>query len=270
MTALPPLDPRRIRRDILTISHASGHGHLPTCFSVVEALCAIHGVMRHDPANPAWPERDLFVLSKGHAALGLYTVLAGLGYFSLEEVFTFGGHGSRFGCHADRRKVPGVEASTGSLGHGIGLAVGMALGLRSAGRGDRRVFTLIGDGESNEGTVWEAVMVAANLGLDNLAIVYDDNGSQGRCLPLADPGARFRAFGCEVEEVDGHDMEALRTALTRRGTGPRVVVSRARKGWGCRTFIDEMYAWHRRSPTDDELPRLLEDVDAWPVQGHGD
>ncbi len=255
---------RDIRRAILRVAHASGHGHVPTCFSVVESLLATYDVLRHDPANPHWPDRDLFVLSKGHAALGYYCVLAQRGYFPLDEVFAFGAHGSRFGCHADRFKVPGVEASTGSLGHGIGLAAGMALAARIAGT-DRRVVTLIGDGESNEGTVWEAVMVAVDRGLDNLAIIYDHNKSQTRCLMIPNPGERFAAFGCAVAEVDGHDRAALAAALREPATAPKVIVADTRKGWGCRALVDEMFAWHRRSPTAGELAELLEDLDAWAV-----
>ena len=182
---------RKIRSEILTISHKSGHGHIPTSFSIVEMLCAVYQTMRHDPKRPDMPDRDLFVLSKGHASLGFYCVLAGHGYFDFEDVYAFGAFDSKFGCHPDRTKVPGAEASTGSLGHGIGLAVGMALAAKIAGT-PRRVYTLIGDGESNEGTVWEAIMVATNLKLDNLTVLYDHNHSQGRCLPIPNPAERFR------------------------------------------------------------------------------
>src|SRR3974377_363992 len=121
---------REIRKNILRASRASGHGHIPTTFSVVEMLCAVYETMKYDPANPHWPERDIFILSKGHAALGFYAVLAYYGYLKTEELSTFGAFQSRLGCHPDRLKVPGVEVSTGSLGHGIGIAVGMALAFR--------------------------------------------------------------------------------------------------------------------------------------------
>lgn len=255
---------RSIRADILRISHLSGHGHVPTCFSVVEALVAIYQCMRHDPQNPAWPDRDLFVLSKGHAALGYYGVLAGLGYFDAAEVERFGGFDSRFGCHADRLKVPGVEVSTGSLGHGIGVAAGMALAEKIK-RSSRRVFTLVGDGEANEGTVWEAVMVAVDQGLDNLTVVYDHNRSQSRCLQIDNPAERFAAFGCAVSDVDGHDVSALTAALSQRHDRPHVVVARTVKGWGCATLVADMFAWHRRSPDATMLTQLLEELDAGTV-----
>lgn len=258
------MSPKDIRAAILRISHASGHGHIPTCFSVVEMLAAVYDLMRHDPARPDWEERDIFLLSKGHASLAHYCTLAGRGYFPLAEVEAFGRAGSRFGCHADRHKVPGIEASTGSLGHGIGIATGMALAARIA-KSPRRVFVLIGDGESNEGSVWEAAMVAANLELDNLTVIFDHNGSQARCLPIPNPAERFAAFGFDTVVVDGHDVAALKAALDRGGDRPRAVIANAVKGWGCKTLVDEMYAWHRRSPNAEELARLLEDLDAWTV-----
>lgn len=257
-------DAKRIRRHILDISCSSGHGHIPTCFSVIEALLAVYDVMRHDPARPDWEGRDRFVLSKGHAALGLYCVLSEKGYFPIDGVRRFGLHESVFGCHADRHKIPGVEASTGSLGHGIGLAAGMALGLKISGAGNR-VYTLIGDGESNEGSVWEAVMVAVDQGLDNLTIIYDNNQSQTRCLPIPNPGERLAAFGCDVAEADGHDADALRNALAARPGKVNVVIANTRKGWGCRTLVDNMHEWHRKSPDQETLSKLMEELDAWPV-----
>lgn len=257
------MDPtaKRLRAEILKVSHSSGHGHIPTCFSVIECLLAVYRTMRHDPKRPDWPDRDRFVLSKGHAALGYYAVLAEMGYFPMADIAGFGAYNSRFGCHADRTKLPGIEASTGSLGHGIGIAAGMALGEKIGGRATR-VFTLIGDGESNEGTVWEAIQVAVNSGLDNLTVLYDHNKSQGRCLPIGNPGERFAAFGCQVVEVAGHDAPALQAALAAPQSGPRVIIADTVKGWGCKTLVDNTYEWHRRSPDAAQLTQLLEELDA--------
>lgn len=251
---------KSIREQILRIAHKSGHGHIPTCFSVVEMLFAVYETMRHDPADPNWEGRDIFILSKGHAALAHYCVLAHFGYFPFDRVYTFGAYQFNFGCHADRTKVPGVEMSTGSLGHGIGVAVGMALAFR-IGKSERQVYVLIGDGESNEGAVWEAVMVATHLGLTNLTILYDDNKSQIRGLQILNPAERFTAFGCDTIEVKGHDVEALKAALGRERSGVRVVVADTVKGFGCRTLVNNMFAWHRRSPTGEELAALLEELD---------
>lgn len=258
---------KSIREQILRVAHKSGHGHIPTCFSIVEMLIAAYETMRHDPANPGWEKRDIFILSKGHAALAHYCTLAHLGYFPIERVYALGAYQSEFGCHEDRLKVPGVEASTGSLGHGIGLAVGMALAFRIA-KCDRRVYVLVGDGESNEGTVWEAVMVATHLGLANLTILYDDNKSQIRCLPISNPAQRFAAFGCDTVEAKGHDVQALKAALQGERSGVRVVVGHTVKGFGCRTLVDNMFAWHRRAPTREELEALLEELDEASVCGH--
>ncbi len=249
---------KEIRANILNISHHSGHGHIPTCFSVVEMLRAVYETMQHDPKQPDWDERDIFILSKGHAALGLYCTLAHYGYFPISDVFTFGAFESRFGCHADRFKVPGVELSSGSLGHGIGVAVGMALGLKLSGSA-RNVFVLIGDGESNEGTVWEAVMVAANLGLDNLTVLFDNNCSQSRCLPISRPEEKFDSFGFTVLAVDGHDLPAIKNAIQHHPAkgASRVIVAHTTKGKGCPSVTSDVFAWHRRSPNKDELKTML-------------
>ena len=165
MSPLP--DPKEVRKNILKCSHKSGHGHIPTSFSIVEMVLSTYGFMNHDPQNPECPNRDLFILSKGHAALGYYCCLAELGYFDPRLVESFGGAGTIFGCHPDRVKQSWVEVSCGSLGHGIGVGVGMALS-QKINKTDRQVYCLVGDGESNEGTVWEAVMVAVDQKLNNL------------------------------------------------------------------------------------------------------
>jgi transketolase len=249
-----------IRKDILRIAKESGHGHIPTCFSIVEILCAVYDTIRHDARNPSWDERDIFILSKGHGSLAQFCLLARHGYFEIDELSSFGAFMSDFGCHADRFKIPGIEASTGSLGHGIGLAVGMALGLKIR-KTERRVVTLIGDGEANEGSVWEATLVADNLKLDNLTIIYDDNQSHARGLQIANPADKFSAFGCHVTEVQGHDPGAINKALRSESNRVKAIIARTRKGHGCRTFIENQYEWHRKSPNDKEYRRLLEELD---------
>ncbi len=253
---------RAVRQDILKIAKASGHGHIPSCFSVVEILCAVYGTIRHDPKRPGWDQRDIFILSKGHASLAHYCTLAHLGYFDVARVASFGSFGTDFGCHADRLKVPGIEVSTGSLGHGIGVAVGMALAFKIK-RSERRVAVAIGDGEANEGSVWEALMVAKNLKLDNLIVIYDNNMSHGRGLQITNPAEKLVAFGCRVDEVDGHNVTALKAVLVKAPAEgrPRAVVAQTKKGYGCRTMVCDHYAWHRRCPTDEEFTRLMEELD---------
>jgi transketolase len=254
------LDPavRELRRQILEAAAASAEGHVPSAFSVLDVLWILyHEVLQVNPRDPAWPERDRFVLSKGHASLGLYAVLAASGFFPADELRTFAQAASRLGGHPDRTKVPGVEASTGSLGHGFPMAVGMALALRI--RGSRsRVFALVGDGECNEGSVWEAAMLAAHHRLDRLTCIVDYNHSGDRALGLGDLVGKFRSFGWEASAVDGHDHQALRRVLAPVAAGrPVVVVAETIKGHGCPPLENEP-AWHHRAPTAVELPRLLE------------
>lgn len=223
-------------------------------------VLAAYAVMNHDPLRPDWEERDLFVLSKAHGALGYYSCMATIGYLEPAECSTFGSAGSRLGCHPDRFKQPWTEASCGSLGHGIGIATGMALGQKINKLG-RRVITVVGDGESNEGSVWENIMIAADQGLDNLSILYDNNKSQIRCLQIPNPAERFSAFGCDTHEVDGHDQKAIEEALSAPSTGkPRMVVCNTIKGAPCPTLVEEMFAWHRRSPSDEELEQLIKEL----------
>lgn len=263
------MDPRskEIRANIIKVSAASGHGHIPTSFSIIDAMVAVYNVMNHDPKNPKKPDRDIFLLSKGHAALGLYCTLASYGYFPIEEVYGFGKYDQKFGCHPDRLKVPGAEASTGSLGHGISLAAGMALGMKIKGETERRAYTLIGDGESNEGTVWETIMVAVQQRLDNFTFIFDANNSQIRCMPVDNAAARFAAFGCEVHEVDGHDVAAMEKALRAPAQNVKAIVAHTVKGYGCKSLHegDGMFAWHRRSPKPEERDMLLGELDAYSV-----
>jgi transketolase len=252
---------REIRRNILKASRASGHGHIPTSFSVIEMMYSVYATMKHDPKNPQLPDRDIFILSKGHAALGYYGVLAHFGYFPNEELSTFGAFKSRLGCHPDRLKAPGVELSTGSLGHGISVATGIALAFQIQ-KSPRKVYTLIGDGESNEGSVWESLMVAAHLRLSNLTILLDFNRSQIRSLPITNPAERLFAFGCETIEVAGHEVDALQQALARPATRPKAIVAHTTKGFGCQSLVNNIFEWHRKSPNPEQLETLMKELEA--------
>ena len=252
-------NPTRVREHILRCSAASGHGHIPTSFSIVEIILAAYSRLKYDPKRPHWEERDIFILSKGHGALGLYCCLAELGFFDWEEVKTFGKAGTRFGCHPDRLKLPGIEVSSGSLGHGVAVGVGMALAFKIA-RQPRHVYAVVGDGESNEGSVWEAAMVAADQKLTNYTILYDHNQSQTRCLQIPNPAERFAAFGFSAIEVPGHDMAALTAALAQPQDRPRVLVCHTVKGYGCPTLSENVFEWHRRSPKPAELELLIKDL----------
>lgn len=246
---------RKIREDILRIAYKSGHGHIPTCFSIVEILYSLYNYMKHDPKNPNMKDRDMFVLSKGHAALAHYAILAYHGYFMIDDVNRFGLCGSKFGCHADRYKVPGVEFSTGSLGHGVNVALGMALAEKIK-RTDSQIYTLIGDGESNEGTVWESMMVADNICLPNYTVLYDNNRSHSRGLQINNPTEKFMAFGANVIEVDGHNIDEITNALCTKSEGYKVIVCNTVKGYGSKLLSDSHYEWHRRTPNDDEYQKI--------------
>lgn len=258
---------RQIRRNIIKMLGQAGSGHTGGSLSASDIVaCLYFWEMNIDPAKPHWAERDRFVLSKGHAAPVLYAVLAEKGFFPLDDLNHLRKLGSPLQGHPDMRKVPGVEASTGSLGQGISWAVGMAL----AGKIDKksyRVYALLGDGEIEEGMVWEAAMAAAHYKLDNLMAFIDHNGLQidGRVqevmspLPIPD---KFRAFGWEVLEIDGHDhkqiMKALNFARTVKGK-PTAVIAHTVKGKGC-SFMEDRVEWHGTAPKPDEVKKALAEL----------
>jgi transketolase len=249
---------RGLRAQVLRAASRSGEGHIPSAFSILDVLWVLYDrVLRHDPADPSSDDRDRFILSKGHGSLGLYAVLAAKGYFPSDELDRFASLVSRLGGHPDMTKVPGVEASTGSLGHGLPIGVGVALALRIR-RIDRRVIVLVGDGECNEGTIWESALLAAHHRLGHLTCIVDYNHSNDRALLLGDVAAKFRSFGWHAEEVDGHDHAALSAALAASGgEAPRALVAHTTKGFGCPP-MENNPAWHHRVPSADELPTLVE------------
>ena len=198
--------------------HSKGYGHFGGSLSIVEALAALYGkVLRYDAANPSWSERDFFVLSKGHGGPGLYATLAASGFFEVERLYTLNNNGTLLPSHPDRVKIPGVEMTTGSMGQGISAAAGIAYGLRAQGR-PNRVYTIVGDGELNEGQCWEAAQFIAHHRLTNLVVMVDDNKRQldGWTKDICetfDFVEKFDAFGFAAERVDGHDPNAIAAAL---------------------------------------------------------
>ncbi len=251
---------RKMKRDIVAAAAKAGEGHIASAFSVLDLLWVLYdGVMNIRPEHPDDSGRDRFILSKGHAALGLYAVLLEKGFWPRERLEDFGGQASRFGGHPHRLGLPGIEASTGSLGHGFPMAVGLALGLRIQNQ-TARVFVLIGDGEANEGTVWESALLAAHHRLDNLVLIVDDNRSSERALGMGDLQKKFAAFGWAACTIDGHNHGAIREALCRRRAGaPAAVVARTVKGCGI-TEMENEPAWHHRAPNPQELTRFLEEL----------
>lgn len=258
----PAIDPRHLRRLILEQSHRARVGHIGSSLSVADILAALYGgVLRS--AGSADPDRDRFVLSKGHAALALYCTLALAGLLEPALLDTYCADGSLLGVHPEHQ-LPGVDHSTGSLGQGLSAAAGMALGARLRGS-PARVYALLSDAELNEGSVWEAVMFAAHQRLDNLAAIVDLNGQQalGRTadvIDLSPVGDRWAAFGWRVLEVDGHDAAAIGRALLAGMDGrPLVVLARTTSGRGV-SFMEGQVAWHYLPLDDDQFRRALAEV----------
>ena len=255
---------RKLRVAIVKTLHKSQSGHTGGSLSAIDMMAALYFYkMKHDPANPKWEGRDRFVLCKGHAAPAQYVALAEAGYFPQEDLMMLRRLGSHLQGHPDSKGTPGVEVCTGSLGQGLSMANGMALGLRLDGS-TSRVFALLGDGELQEGQVWEAAMAAGHYRLDNLCALVDVNGLQidgevakvMNVLPVAE---KFRAFGWHTIEIDGHDMTSIVAALDEAETvkgKPVMIVASTVKGKGV-SFFENKASYHGVAPSDEELPRAL-------------
>ncbi|MDD3312108.1 transketolase [Pseudodesulfovibrio sp.] len=259
---------REIRKQAVRMSHRSHATHLGSSLSCADVLAAAYwGVLRLNPQAPDDPERDRFILSKGHAAAALFATLALRGFFPVEDLERYASPGCHMEEHPSPKAAPGVEAATGSLGHGLPIGTGMALAARIAGR-PSRVFVLMGDGEQNEGSVWEAAMFAGGQRLANLCAVIDCNrwqatGRSGEILALEPLADKWRSFGWDAVEVDGHDVGALATAMaaTPGESGrPLAIVARTVKGKGV-SFMEDDNNWHYRVPNDDELARALGELE---------
>ncbi len=250
-----------VRNTVLEMGIKAGAAHLAPAFSCTEILVALYygGILRFDPANPDWEERDRFILSKGQAAIALYAVLADLGFFPVSELNFFTRAGSRLGGHTENT-MPGVEAFTGSLGHGLSIAAGLAL----AAKIDKKKYlavALLGDGECHEGSVWEAAMFSAHHKLNNLIAIVDNNGLSAidfikkyiQLDPLAD---KWRAFGWDVKTINGHSfkeiLQALKGIRARKPRKPLVIIAKTVKGKGV-SFMENNPIWHYRIPIGKEL-----------------
>ncbi len=250
-----------LRRQIVDMVVSGRSGHIPSAFSIVDIVTVLYrDILKVDPANPEWNERDFFILSKGHGCLGLYVNLHRHGFVSDDDIANFCKKGGILGEHPDFTKVPGVEASTGSLGHGLSYAVGIALGMRIQRR-ENRIFVLVGDGESHEGTVWEAAHVARNYQLSKLCVIVDWNESGMQLLPHDDLPAKWQAFGWSTLVVDGHDEVALKMALDSvvfaDENVPTVILARTVKGKGV-PLLEGHGMWHHRIPNEQEYAQIME------------
>ena len=257
-----------VRRDIINMTANAGSGHPGGSLSAVEMMSAAFCTqMRIDPKHPDDPDRDRFVLSKGHAAPCYYGVLAELGFFSKDEFQNFRQLHSILQGHPDAKKVPGVDASTGSLGQGVSIAVGMALGAKHLGK-DTKVFAMCGDGEAQEGQIWEAFMSAAHYKLDNLTVLFDNNGLQidgtnDQVMSLGDLPAKLRAFGFDLIELpDGNDIEAVVEAMNRPTVPgkPRCILGHTVKGKGV-SFMENQVGWHGKAPNEEQRAQALAELE---------
>jgi transketolase len=257
----------RLRRDVLQMVSRAGSSHVGSNFSMIELLAVLYTrVLKIRPEEPAWADRDRFVLSKGHACAALYAVLAERGFFPREWLETFYTNGSPLAGHITHHGVPGVEASTGSLGHGLSIATGMALAAQRGGR-PYRTYCLLSDGECDEGSTWEAVLLAAQHRLRTLTAIVDYNkiqslGTVAEVMQLEPFADKWRSFGWSVEEIDGHDIEAIERALTLSSTDedrPRCVLAHTVKGRGV-SFMEDRLLWHYRCPRGEELEAAMAEL----------
>ncbi len=255
-----------------TVHHAQG-GHIGGPLSAADMLAVLYfHTLRINPLQPDWEDRDRFVLSKGHSANALYAILALRGYFPVDELFTFDQINSRLQAHPDMTKTPGVDMSTGSLGQGLSCAIGMALAAHHLGK-TFHTYCMIGDGEAQEGQIWEAAMIANRYRLDNLTAILDNNLVQQygwqyptvpvRMDPIENPAKKFEAFGWAIIEIDGHDFQAINDALEQAKANkglPTMIIANTVKGKGV-SFMEGQYSWHTRVPTDVELKQALAELD---------
>jgi len=258
---------RRIRRHVLVMTSRANASHIGSSLSIADILAVLYEDVLHvDPARPDWPDRDRFLLSKGHGCAALYAVLAERGFFPRDWLATYCLDGARLAGHATHTGTPGVELSTGSLGHGLPVACGMALAAKRDGKA-HRVFVLLSDGECDEGSTWEAALFAPHHTLDNLVVIVDYNkiqslGSVKAVLDLEPLAAKWRAFRWATRTIDGHDLRALGRALTRlpfvRGR-PSCIVANTIKGKGV-SFMENNLQYHYTAPRGEELARALTEV----------
>ncbi|NLX78024.1 MAG: transketolase [Clostridiaceae bacterium] len=256
-----------IRRDIVDIVYRSSAGHIGGSLSETDILVALYyEVMRIDPENPGWADRDRFILSKGHSIDAYYCVLADRGFFDRKELLTYSQFGSKLIGHPNRQ-IPGVEMNTGALGHGLSIGVGMALAAKMDKK-DYRVFVLMGDGELAEGSVWEAAMAASNYRLDNLVAIIDRNGLQisgktEEVMAIEPLGEKWKSFGWNVSVIDGHDFSSICSALSedrKVRNMPSLVIAETVKGKGI-SFMENEPKWHHGVMTPEEYKKACEELD---------
>lgn len=258
------MNKKSIQKSILKMVHQSKSSHVGACLSIVDILYVLYfKIMNIDPHNPSMVERDKFILSKGHSSAALYATLAERGYFSKELLNQYYIDGGKLPGHLDMEAVPGIEASTGSLGHGLSIGVGMAIA-NKRDKNPGKIYVVIGDGECNEGSIWEGVMLASSCKLGNLTAIVDYNkiqsfGRTNEIINQTNMAERWKAFGWETHEVDGHDVQQIEHACRVMQHGPKVIVAHTIKGKGV-SFMEDKLEWHYKSPNDDQLRAALKEL----------
>jgi len=255
---------KELRKAIVDMIVKAGEGHIPSSFSIIDIISVLYDRhLKFNPKKTDWDERDYFVLSKGHGCAALNVVLQRHGFISQNDIDNCGKFNAILSGHPDRTKVPGVEASTGSLGHGFPYSVGIALGQKIFKK-TNKVYVLIGDGESHEGSVWESVLVAQNMKLDNLCCIVDYNGSAAQILPHPDIAAQWTAFGWTVTVIDGHSSDDINRAFeafkNNRSGKPFVIIARTVKGKGV-SFLETHGPWHHKIPNEMEYKAIMEELE---------
>lgn len=255
----------RIRRDIVDMVYNASSGHIGGALSLVEIMTTLYfDIMNIDPKNPNMPERDFLILSKGHASAVLYSTLARRGYFDPELLKTFRQLESKLQGHPDKKKLVGVEASTGSLGQGVSIAVGVALAHKMDNK-PNKVYTIVGDGEMQEGLFWEASMAANHYNLVNFTLIIDNNGLQidganDTVMSLGDIEAKMKAFGYSVYVIDGHNKkEILKTLKIEENERPKCIIAKTIKGKGV-SFMENDYNWHGKAPSKEEYEKAIKEL----------
>lgn len=270
LTELQEIAARVRARVLVSVHHAKG-GHVGGPLSCTDMLVALYfHILNIDPSRPDWEDRDRFILSKGHSTIALYAVMAERGFFPVEELLTFDAIDSRLQGHPDMTKTPGIDMSSGSLGQGLSPGIGMALGARMLGK-SFHTYVMLGDGEVQEGQIWEAAFVASRYGLDNLTAILDYNGMQQfgwqkpgepMLTPIEQPNRKWQAFGWNTIEIDGHHIKefisAIERAQDKRGR-PTVVIAHTTKGKGV-SFMEDQFDWHALVPSDEELAAALAEL----------
>lgn len=255
-----------LRRDIIKMLYEAKSGHPGGSLSVIDILIALyHGVMNVDFKNPKKEDRDRFVLSKGHASPALYAILADKGFFPKEDLKTFRKIDSYLQGHPDNKKVPGVDVNTGSLGQGASISVGMAMAAKKLGA-KYKVYTVIGDGECQEGLIWEAAMSASHYRLDNLTFILDNNGLQidgpnDQVMSIGDIVEKFKSFGWETMTCDGHNVEELIDCLKKEVKGkPKFICAKTIKGKGV-SFMENNYSWHGKALKEEDYQNAMKELE---------